>query len=66
MEAAEKGEDMYHVFIIILLLYIAQQLEITDNFWLLNILLYVLSPVLTFVVSHYSYKYFESKFLRLK
>ena len=60
------GVYMYHVFIIILLLYIAQQLEITDNFWLLNILLYVLSPVLTFVVSHYSYKYFESKFLRLK
>jgi len=60
------GVYMYHVFIIILLLYAAQQLQITDNFWLLNIMLYVLSPVLTFVVSHYSYKYFESKFLRLK
>lgn len=60
------GVYMYHVFIIILLVYVAQQLQITENFWAFNVMLYVMAPVLTFVVSHFSYKYFETRFLRFK
>lgn len=60
------GVYMYHVFVIIVLLYFAQQLNITHDFWLFNIFLYVLSPLLTFAVSHYSYKYFENWFFRFK
>jgi peptidoglycan/LPS O-acetylase OafA/YrhL len=60
------GVYMYHVFVIILLVYIGQQLHIEGNLWLFNIMLYVLSPVLTYILSHYSYKYFENWFFRFK
>ena len=60
------GVYMYHVFVIIFLVYIAQQLDITSHFWLFNISMYILSPLLTFVLSHFSYHYFESWFYRFK
>ncbi len=60
------GVYMYHVLVIIILIYLARLLNIEDNIVLFNMLLYILSFVLSFVVSHYSYKYFEMKFFKFK
>lgn len=60
------GVYMYHVLVIIFLVYIGKQLHIEGNLWLFNVMLYVLSPLLTYVLSHYSYKYFENWFFRFK
>ena len=60
------GVYMYHVFVIIALLYVCMQFKIEHNFWLFNIIMYILSSVITYILSHFSYKYFETKFLKLK
>lgn len=59
------GFYMYHIIIIILVIYIAQQLTITSTVYF-NIFTYIISYFLTILVSHISYKYFESYFLKLK
>ncbi len=64
--AISYGIYMYHVFVIILLIYIGKYFHFENNLWAFNAFLYVFAPALTYTLSHYSYKYFENWFLRFK
>ncbi len=59
------GVYLYHVIIIILMIVLAQYLQIKSTLYF-NLFVYFFSFALTFIVAHFSYTYFESKFLRFK
>ncbi len=59
------GVYLYHVIFIILFIFLAQYLEIKSLLYF-NLFVYLLSYVSTFAVAHFSYTYYEVKFLRLK
>lgn len=58
------GIYVYHWIIIYLILDLI--MNVKENFWLFNILLYVFSLIISILISHISYFYFEIWFLKLK
>lgn len=58
------GIYVYHWIIIYLILDLI--VTIKENFWLFNILLYGFSLIISILISHISYFYFEIWFLKLK
>ena len=58
------GIYVYHWIIIYLILDLI--MNVKENFWLFNILLYVFSIIISILISHISYFYFEIWFLKLK
>jgi peptidoglycan/LPS O-acetylase OafA/YrhL len=61
------GIYMYHTICITIVITILQKIGLEkDNILLFNILLYLLSVVLTIITASLSYKYIESFFLKLK
>lgn len=59
------GIYLYHVLIQYYALKLVLNFIPAENDYLLNIVLYPLSTFLVIVISHYSYEYFEKKFLEL-
>lgn len=59
------GIYMWHTAVIAALLVVTKKLDLQDYFgW--NLAFYSLSVVLTLVISHFSYTYFEKPFLKMK
>ncbi len=59
------GVYLYHPLIMFLVFPIAAK-HFSNNMFLYNLFVYCAVFILSFIVSHYSYKYFESYFLRIK
>jgi len=60
------GIYMYHTICISLVMYLLEQLNWQDSIGLYNGVLYLVSYLLTLVVSYVSYQYFELYFLKFK
>lgn len=60
------GIYMFHTIVIVVVLYYLQQMNLTSNSILFNILIYSFTIAITLGLSALSYKYFENYFLRLK
>lgn len=60
------GIYMYHLFIIAISCFLVKAFLYRENFYLNYFVVLFLSSFLTMVISHFSYKYFESPFLKLK
>jgi peptidoglycan/LPS O-acetylase OafA/YrhL len=59
------GIYMYHFLVMYLLIPFANR-YLLNNLIVYNIVVYILVFSLTIIISHFSYKYFESYFLRIK
>jgi peptidoglycan/LPS O-acetylase OafA/YrhL len=60
------GIYMYHTIVITLVIHLLQNLKLDQDQFIFNLLLYTASVAITVLFAQFSYRYFESPFLRLK